>query len=327
MDQIPAEIEDADVPKSPNRVKGVLMFALAVVLLVTCIALAVHGVDKEAWGRLRHANPRDVTCMMSLVLFSILLNGWMFKTVAIPFEDPQRRVSLINMTALIGSTCLLNYLPMWAGMIGRSAYLKRYHGVRYRSSMLMMLMVAAVTASVYTVLIAATLWRQRFDTLWWIAVIGSLVAIAVAGMPMMAAVSRRFPGVPDSTSDWFSNATAAARLMAILVFMARAVDVGLTAGRLWLASRVFGTPIDFTAAVVMAASGMFITLVTPLPNGLGVRELLYFWMAQAGVGGAMLKTGALGTALGLIDRGAEAVVFVTAGLTSMAWLHRKRKSS
>jgi hypothetical protein len=49
-------------------------------------------------------------------------------------------------------------------------------------------------------------------------------------------------------------------------------------------------------------------------------------MARLGVGGSLL-TGAAGVAIGLVDRAAEAVVFVAAGVAALAWLHHRSRGT
>lgn len=299
-----------------------LMYAVAIALLGGCIGLATRNMSSEVWEHVRHASGRDVTGMLGLVLGSVLLNGWIFWAVVKPFEPGPKRIGTGEMTALIGATCLLNYLPMRAGMIGRAAYLKRQYHVSYRASALMMALIAAGTMAIYAALVGLTLWRKQLDAVWWASLLGSIVVMGLAAVPVSRWVSQ---WIARESSAWFGEHGPAAMGGAMGLMAVRAADVAMVAGRLWIAGRIIGAPIGYPAALTMASAGTFVTLVTPLPNGLGLREGLYGLMAEVGVGSGAMAGGSMGVAIGLVDRAAEAAVFIAAGLVSLAWLHRKRR--
>ena len=320
MTDPPLQIDDEAPAKRAGPLRRVLVYGFALALLGGCVAAAVWGTGPQ-WAHLREANPWDAAAMLGLVAASILLNGWIFWAMTKPFERGSA-VGLGEMTALVAATCILNYL-LRAGLISRTAYLKKRHGIGYRSSVVMLVMLAVLTAIVYAVLAGVTVWRGRIDGPWAAAAVGLLAATALAVVPAMCFALRWSPGV----SEWFDGIGWTGAVWVFLLLLARGVDLMFTAGRLWLAARVFGTPIGFHTGVVMAAGGMFVTLATPLPNGLGVREGVYALMAQAGVAGEALNGAARGSAIGLIDRAAESAVFVVAGLTALAWLHKKTRAA
>ena len=303
-----------------------LFYVLGFVLLGACVWLAVAGArtaeGPSGWERLSEADPAHVAWMLALVAAALVLNGWVFWVMVKPFEG-DRPVGLGDMIALIGATSILNYLPMRAGLVGRAAYLKRHHEIGYRTSAVMMLVVAGGTVYVFAALVGATLWRLRFDPLWWAAVLGAMVIGAAVAPVLLRWKLRWTPGLKDVPAGWFERARLTATLGALALLLARMLDVFLLAGRLYLAARIFGTPLEWPAALVMASGGMFITLATPLPNGLGLRESIYGLFAAVGVGGEALPSGSMGVAIGLIDRAVEAAAFITFGLGSMAYLHKK----
>jgi hypothetical protein len=309
------QLDEESPAKKPNPAKRAIAYGFAVVLLVACAVVAFRGTGDQ-WGHIRQANPWDAAAMLALVVASILLNGWVLWVMTKPFERGSP-VRLAEMTALVGATCLLNF-AMRAGMISRAAYLKKRHGITYRGSVMMMLMLGGLTVIIYVTLGGVTLWRGGIDGVWFAAVAAVFAATALAVTPVMRIAARRFPGV----TTWFETAHRSTPVWVFVLLSARAVDLGFSALRLVLAGRVFGTPVAFHTGLVMSAGGMLVTLATPLPNGLGAREGLYALMAQLGVAGDSLTGASKGSAVALIDRAAESAMFVVSGLVSLGWLHR-----
>lgn len=310
---------------SPSAVRW-LMYAAALGLLGLCIYLAIGQAqegEQSGWQRLSEADPRHAAGLLLLVAANIAINGVIFWAVVKPFER-DRPVSLTDMTALIGATALLNYLPARAGMIGRAAYLKRKHAVSYRASVVMLIAVAGGTMFLFAVVVAATLWRQGIDAVWWLSVGAVLVAAAIAAPTAMRLKLRWTPGLKSVSDGWFVEHPVRARLGALGLLLLRGLDVFTFAGRVWLGAQIVGSPIELHGAMLMATGGMFITLAAPVANGLGLREGLYGLFAGAGVAGEALKGGGLGLTVGLIDRAAEALVFIVLGLLALAYLHRRR---
>ncbi|MEX2673030.1 MAG: lysylphosphatidylglycerol synthase transmembrane domain-containing protein [Phycisphaeraceae bacterium] len=320
------EEEGAEAPASRWRW---VFYGFAVALLVACVYFAVQGAQGEdgpsGWQRLREAAWQDLAMMLGLVVGSVAINGWLFWMILKPFEpdhQQHRPVTLREMVGLIAASSLLNYLPMRAGMIGRAAYLKRLHGVDYKSSVAMLVIVAGATVFVFVLMAAATLWREGLDAIWWATVAAGIVAASVVAVPMMRWKLKLLRGVP---LGWFEHHRRQTAMLLTLIMAARAADVLMLAGRLYIAAAIFGTPLEWPGAVVMATGGMLITLATPLPNGLGLREGLYGLFAAVGVAGAAMPDGPMGVAIGLMDRAAEAVVFIVVGVIALAYLHRKQK--
>lgn len=303
-----------------------LAYPAAIAMLGLCIYFAVRGGGADdgpsGWQRLWHADPRHVAAMLLCVVGSVVLNGLVFWAIMKPFQT-DRPVGLFDMTALIAATSLLNYLPMRAGMIGRAAYLKQRHGVGYRTSVVMLITVAGCTVITFALMTALTIWRGRIDAMW---IAGMSIGLAVNALlgPIVLRYALRNVPMFRIEARWFDRIGLGVTALIWLWLWARAADVALNAARLWLAADVFGRPIDYPHAILLAAGGMFVTLLTPLPNGLGLRELLYGWFGSAG---DMMRDMRSGLAVGLIDRAVEAVVFITLGLAAIGYLHRKQRST
>lgn len=303
-------------------------YLLALGLLGLSIYFAIsegrgEGGGPGGWQRLSEAEPIYVIGMFLLVAANIVINGVIFWALVKPFETA-RPVGVVDMTALISATCLLNFLPMRAGMVGRAAYLKNKHAILYRVSLVMLAIVGGGTALVFVLVVAATAWRQQLDALWWAGVIGGCVVGAAVAPTLIRWKLRWTPGLRAVPGQWFDRRPVVSRLGGLGLLLIRVVDVFAQAGRLWLAARIFGSPIAMPAALLLATGGMFITLATPLPNGLGLREMIYGAMTRTGIGGEAIAGGRLGFSIGLIDRAAEALVFIVLGLAAIAYLHHRR---
>ncbi len=313
--------------QAERRTRGPMRWALyllALGLLGACVWLAYAGTRTETgesgFAHLADAEPMDAVYLAAAIVGQILLNGLAFWALTKPFRTTTP-VGPGEMSALIAATSLLNYLPMRAGLIGRAAYLKQQHGMEYRVSVLMMMMAAGGTSAIYLVVLAATLWRQAIDPLWWTALLTAL-AFGTLITPLAARLVARL--TPGADVSWFSRVGLAGFVGIFAVMCLRLVDLLVGAIRLYLAARILGQPIAYETAVVLGVAGMFVTLATPLPNGLGLREGLYGVLAKLGVGGALL-TGATGVAIGLIDRAVEAIVFTLTGFAALAFLHRRAR--
>ena len=304
-------------------------YLLALALLAAAVWFALAETSGQEGGpggfaRLAHADPLDAAVIALLIVASIALNGVVFWLIAKPFEhartEPAPSVTLPEMTALIGASSLLNYLPMRAGMVGRAAYLKRRHHIPLTASVVMLLMVGGGTVYIYLVMSIVTLWRGSLDPAWWATVVALLAAGSLAAVPV-ARIKVRLTPMLDA--PWFASAGAPLWLGAAALVFLRAADVLLAAGRLYLAARILGQPIDLAPAIVMASGGMFIKQATPLPNGFGVVELFYALCASLGIAADSPIEPQLATAVGLVDRAVEVIVFVVVGLGSLLFLRDK----
>jgi len=101
--------------------------------------------------------------------------------------------------------------------------------------------------------------------------------------------------------------TASAGLMAV-------ANVFMTAVRWWLVCKVMGQPVPVDDALLMSITHS-ISSILPA-NGLGMRE----WLIGMFFGG---DAPADFVAISLIDRAAEALVVIPAGLVGLWWLHRQ----
>lgn len=318
----------AGAPRGKSKAMRWVFYILALALFGACIWFGYAEIRK-GWDKLLHASRADLLIMGGAIIANMVLDGVVFWMLVLPFR-PARPVLLREMVALIAASSLLNFLPMRAGMVGRAVYLKQRHGVAYNASVVMLGGMAAATMAIYAVLSVLTLWRGRLDSAWWALFLASLLVMSWAGLFML----RHWDvWMPRRLRPYFVESRATIerlevnRLASLMgtwaMLVVRGGGIGARVLLVWTAARVIGSPIELPAAVVIAVCGTFVSLVTPLPNGLGLREWLYGALAALGLAGGTLLTKEGGLALGFTERAVEVVVFLVFGTVAIGYIHRR----
>lgn len=270
-----------------------LSLVIGVALTAAAVVFALSDNDtSELW----RAEPWRIVALLGAAALHLFITGVLFWAVTLSF-DATPRVTVGRMSALIAASSLLNYLPLYAGVIGRAAYLKALHKLPLRQSFLIQLAVLVLSVLVPGVAVLI-IWLLP-KSLWpWAGLIAIAIATAVTG-PIAGALLARRIVAPWSWAPL------------------RVVETLLAATRLWLAFGIASTDTTYGHCVLLAAVSMFITVALPLPNGLGARE----WVLAA------IEGGPIGVKASLIDRVAEAIVFSVAGAWSIHVLRRDLQSA
>lgn len=306
-------IESSDQPASTwRRLKRRVGYVLGAALLIACVVTALRGGD---WQRLSQAGWDQVAAVLAIILVTLLTSSVIFWYLTRPFEQPDRPIPLERMLALIAASTLLNYLPMRPGLIGRAAYLKQQYRIGYRQSVTVLLVAIVLSTLVYVLFLSVVLLPQRYGNIPRVVIaVGLVLVLSFAAYFVL----NRFKA--ETAWQWIGGVAIALIL--------RALEVVLTAIRLCLVFEILGHELHFTEAVIFATCGMFITLVGITPNGLGLREWLYGLIASSGFFAGDVEGGLqLGLQVALIDRAAEALVVVPAGLAGMGYLKSKPRRS
>jgi len=262
-----------------------LLGAIGLVVFLGAAAVALREFDPAA---LAEANPLRLAAIAACILANLALAGMLFWAVTRPFEASPP-VGLGRMTALIAASSLLNYLPLRAGLVGRTAYLKTRHGLSLTSSgiiLVIVLAVATLVSGAATTLLLAPIGPWRWP----------LAGLALAGGTLSRGpLARRLVGRPLPLAwTWIPL---------------RSLDLAVTGVRLWLVFEVIGHPVPFETALVLSAAGTWVSLVGFTPNGLGLREWLLgglaHWLDPV--------TGTLGLQAAVLERAVEALVVVAVG--------------
>jgi len=303
--------EDVEGVGRPSRgYKRLIGYVIGLGLLAASIVFAVQKAD---FSKIREADPQNILMLCGLVVVGLGTNAMLFWFVTKPFETPGKPVKLREWIALVASTSLLNYAGAKVGLIGRIAYLKKFHAVSYRANVFTLVALAVGTIYIYFCIGGLTLWRDGFDTVWVVMLLGLLVVGSFIASLLLPAAIRRYGGGLPIRRD-----------LPIGIFawsLVRVADTFVIAGRLLIASHVLGKPIDIELAVIAAVVCNLIVMVAPIPGGLGIREWFGALIVQWGFKGAATLKLAEGAGILVVDRVAEIIVFIATGLIALAYLH------
>ncbi|MCC7191862.1 MAG: flippase-like domain-containing protein [Phycisphaeraceae bacterium] len=273
------------------------------------LALGMVLVAAAAWFALRHvdlsllksAAPWQVTAILTAVVANILVTATLFWVVTKSF-DTHPPVTWTQMRALVAASGLLNYLGIQAGSISRAAYLKARNNLPVMQSVAIQLVVVSVSTVVSGV-VALTLvglsghFSQGFALT---ATIVGVVGCALVTSPIAKGMLRR-PLV--SAWSWAPL---------------KALDLALTALRVWVSFQIVGREISPSAALAMAGGIAVVNLLSVTPNGLGLREWAVAVMASV-IDPSLWAVAMVAT---LVDRALEAIVLIVTGLASVVVLRR-----
>jgi len=271
-------------------------YGVGVALLGFAIFYAVRGVE---WSAVSQTSTWVVAALAGLVLLNLLLTAGLLWSVTRSFAA-EPAVGFWTMAALIAVSGVLNYIPLVrAGLWGRAAYLKKFHGLAVRDSLLMLGVVLGLAVAVLGTVSLVVLVLPG-DVAWWACGAALLVQTFVA---------------PRAWGRALRRPTAGAWIWVPL----RTLDLTAAAGRLWLAFGVVGVELTWKDAVLLASANLIVKLVGLTPNGLGLSE----WLIAALSAAMMPIAAATAAAAALVDRAVEVVVVLIAGAAGGAWLRRE----
>lgn len=312
-DHAPPHADAADRLLSPaarrSRIAG---FVIGVVLLGAA-ALAIwkqHDALASAWSNLNGSSGRHIAIAVALPMLSLLATSTTFWILTRRYG----RVALGEMTALLASAWLLNYLPLWPGMIGRLTYHKKVNNIAVRDSAktLIWANVLNVVAAVL-LLISAGIALLILDPSSPLFLLSTLTPVMIILALAIYAKAKRPAHDPEV---W----------RIIVALGVRLIEHHLWAARFYVCFALVGAAIPWGAAVVIAG---FTALATAIPitgNSLGVREWAVGIIASL-LPAALAASTVLGLETGLtadlVNRALELAVAVPIGLASAAWLARR----
>jgi hypothetical protein len=218
-----------------------------------------------------------------------------------------------EMLALIAAATVFNYLPLRPGMVGRVAYHRYINGIAVRDSV-KVLIAGLICAGTAMVLLVCAAW------------IAHLIGMTVTG----AVTFMLAPGILAAAGALIMRRASAGpqwRWPAAMAF--RYVDICVWAARYALIFSMIGRPLTPTSAAAVAFSSQ-VVMISPVQ--LGLRE----WVVgtAAGVLEAGETSGRLalpstvasltpGLLADLVNRSAEFVVAIPAGLLAAGVLYRR----
>jgi hypothetical protein len=303
-----------------RKIMRLFVYGLALGLLGASIFWTVKDGDFSA---LLEARPSQLLTLLGLAFGGgIVAVGLMFSLIYQPFTPRGQRIGLLTMQKLIAASSVLNYTPVKAGLIGRVVYTKHRYGIGYIDSVVIHLIIGGCVFSPILASLLMTLLYPQFDGVWFIGTAALSLLAAVVGAVML---QRLRPASLHAAVGGSRHGHSVRRWAAVLtggILVGHAV-LWFTAGRLYVAFDIFGSPIAYRDALFLAMVDSA-TRALFIANGLGLREWLIGFGASEGL---LSTTPSLKTALAasLIDRAAEALVVVPIGLLSLLWLHHEQR--
>lgn len=279
---------------------GLMLIGAAVVAIVTrqdaARGLIGNAANAPAWMFVALIGAVAITPILTATNFWILTRRY-------------GTVHPSEMGALIAAAWLLNYLPLWPGMVSRVTYHRVVNRIAVKDSAKVILEAGALSgiAAALLVILLLTVAAPLGWAGWGGAGIGASGAFVCCLLAFVMHRSTRWPHA------W--------RYLAVV--SVRTVELGVWALRFALSAAILGEPVSPVAALTVASLVQIALLVPIAPNGLGVREWAVGFAAGVFAMGMTTQTG-LGIAL--LDRGAEVLVAVPLGLIGALWIARRRRA-
>ncbi|MDP7008337.1 MAG: hypothetical protein QGI78_02090 [Phycisphaerales bacterium] len=281
--------------------KRILGWCISVLLLGAAIfAIWKRAPDLEtAIAAIEHPEPIPLSVLPILLFVSILAVSESFRQLLnrptilgegnTPIKQPE-------MAWLISVAGMLNWLPLRAGLIGRTVYHSKVHGIQATKSLRVLLESVCIIVGVSLLAILVSFVRGA-------TFIHPLVAMSV---PLFVAAL------------FFFNRGAKPWAIAIAC---RYIDVTLLAARYFIIFRLLDNGISPETAILLAGASSIASLL-PLPTGgLGGREwiigLLSSWVT------VLPAALAIGLIADLINRVVELIVVIPLGLLGHRYLKNK----
>jgi hypothetical protein len=279
-----------------------LLGSIAGIALLVAAVWAAAG-DAEAWRAV--ASARADWRLWGVAISLPALNWLVISLSFWALLSRYGRIEATEMTALIGSAWLLNYLPMRPGLVGRLAYHKIVNQIPVRAA-----------AGVTILGMVAT----GFGALLLLAVAGALGADAGGGAWTLGLV---LPAVilGAGTLALWARGGELWRLGVVLAL--RYVDVLIWAGRYVVSFALIGSPIAVETALALAIVSQIAMLVPIAGNGLGLRE----WAIGLTAAYLTAVDPQAGLAADLVNRAVEVLVAVPVGLLSARVVSRRLKAT
>ncbi len=215
------------------------------------------------------------------------------------------RVTLGDMTALIGSAWLLNYIPMRPGLFGRIALHRSLHGIPVRESAMVIAENIACGGVAIIFALAGIAAVQSTEPSRHAVVLCAVLLIP----PVLASVLTR-----GAWRTWS------------VVTLLRTMDLLIWSGRYGAAAAVTGQPVSVSEAISLAVVSQIAMLVPLAGNGLGLREWAIGFTAASLPASWSIHSQGMTSETGLLvdlcNRAAELAAAVPVGLMSSVLVAR-----
>ncbi|MEL6328886.1 MAG: hypothetical protein AAFR38_04435 [Planctomycetota bacterium] len=294
--------ETTESPSRRKRVRTIIGYTIGFALFGAALWMIFRNPEdlRKAADTARGAPPWLIATLVGLPVLNWLLISLSFLVLTRRYG----RVGPAEMTALIGSAWMLNYLPMKPGLVGRFAYHKKVNHIRIKDSTRVLIASASMSAVAAFVLFWLGLGLRHFQ------IGGQLIWLAVPALIMVATAPA---GILIKPQAW---------RWALAAFL-RYLDMLVWAFRYWTAFRLVGVELDAADAAIFAVLSQVVLLIPFTGNGLGLREWAVGLVGVSGIAGAVSAD--LGLLADVLNRAAEVLVAVPAGIAGSLYIAGKHR--
>jgi hypothetical protein len=270
-------------------------------LLIAAVGVVLASPEpREALRAAASGHPLLLLLLPLLVLGNVLATAMVFQSLL----RRHGSVGRLEMAELMAASTLLNFVPLRPGLLGRIGWHATMNGIPASRS---------VRSIVEAILIGA-------------ACLAAIV-LTVLLMPEVHPLVRGIVAAMATFAPWAVSITVPSwRIYSAAAFY-RAVDLLVWAARYLICFQLIGAPIGPDGALAIAAIASAASLIPLAGNGLGLREWTTGLLAPL-LAGVRLDAG---LAADLLNRGAEILTMIPAGVVAIAALlrraHRRRRSA
>lgn len=288
-------------------------FIVGLGLLAWCI---LRARDQSDLARLGEVSPGAIAALVACTLVSVVANGAIFWSII----QPVSRLRFLDVQLVNCVVNLLNYAPVRLGVLTRLAHHRRVDRLDYLTLVAWYASVALIVLMMMACLVAstmlATMLRGGVDLVWGVI----FAAMLLAGSACLV---------------WISSHHVLARYLRgtqrlmnhrgylTLTMTLRIIDMVAYSGRLYLAFGILGITLPLSDLIYLAIISM-LAGITPVGN-LGFRDWAVAFFAPLLISPELaMEAGNLEElrwAAVLVDRAAEAVVFIPLGIIGLIWMY------
>lgn len=298
-----------DAPGRAKRIRAIVGFVIGSLLLAAAVWVAYSQERALSQGLASLRSAR--WWLVALALFLPIANLLVVSVGFWLLNNLRGRVALAEMTALIFSAWLLNFLPLRPGMFGRIAYHKKYNAIGIKDSARVLIETLFLSGCSMLLLACIGLTLAGFD-------VASTLAWALALALPLALTLAAWALAPARHTRAYAGAAAM-----------KYTDMLIWTARYWVVFQLIGTPLGVREAVAVAFVSQIALLIPLVGNGLGLREWaigllaasLPAWFDRDGLGSA-----GIGLTADLVNRAAELLVAVPTGILGTLLVARFARS-
>lgn len=250
----------------------------------------------------RAASWTQLAALVGLPMVNLLLTAATFWVLTNGDEEGAPRVGLGEMTALIATAGVMNFLPVKAGMVGRIAYHKMWNGIPVRKSVRVIVVELVVSAAACAMLMAAAVVGVHAGWAW--------LGVPMVGCAAVAGVMRARRG-----AGWRVAAALGLQYADMLAWGARYL----------VCFAVMGKTLTMVQSAALTAVAQVASLVPIGGSSLGLREWTIGLVSAAlpEWAGKAAGTVAEGLSADVLNRAGEMMALVPMGVLGAVLVARR----